>query len=174
MLQHYLILILSFIILLLFLAIISLVKKNKSFRIELAEKENLYTEVKAKHDLMYEEICSARDIYESKKTIAERNKSIVRNITNAVDFQKTFFAQNKLTNNILQPCFVFEKAKEIISGDFHWMEEVDNKVYLFLGDCSGHGVEASFMSILASELIKENILNITFQDHHNAASNLKQ
>ena len=51
------------------------------------------------------------------------------------------------------------KPKDIVSGDFYWATEHNNKFYLAVCDCTGHGVPGAFMSLLnigfLNEAIKE-------------------
>ncbi len=55
--------------------------------------------------------------------------------------------------------FIFYNPKDIVSGDFYWATEHNNKFYLAVCDCTGHGVPGAFMSLLnigfLSEAIKE-------------------
>jgi serine phosphatase RsbU (regulator of sigma subunit) len=47
--------------------------------------------------------------------------------------------------------FLIFMPKTIISGDFYWIAEKDNKVYFSLADCTGHGIPGAFMSIIGTE-----------------------
>ena len=42
-----------------------------------------------------------------------------------------------------------------VSGDFYWMEVVDDEVFLAVVDCTGHGVPGAFMSMIGNTLLKE-------------------
>lgn len=44
--------------------------------------------------------------------------------------------------------FVYYLPKDIVSGDFFWIKEVDKKLYFSVVDCTGHGVPGAFMSII--------------------------
>jgi serine phosphatase RsbU (regulator of sigma subunit) len=59
--------------------------------------------------------------------------------------------------------FIFYKPKDIVSGDFYWYAEKNNKLYLLAGDCTGHGVPGAFMSILGISSLNE-IINETNQE----------
>ena len=41
--------------------------------------------------------------------------------------------------------------KDIVSGDFYWVNHKDNKVYIAAVDCTGHGVPGAFMSIVGHD-----------------------
>ena len=48
-------------------------------------------------------------------------------------------------------------SKEIVSGDFYWFDENDDKTIIAVADSTGHGVPGAFMSIIGMELLR-NIL----------------
>jgi serine phosphatase RsbU (regulator of sigma subunit) len=43
---------------------------------------------------------------------------------------------------------VFNKPKDIIGGDFYWVHEVNDKIVIAVGDCTGHGVPGAIMTSL--------------------------
>ena len=50
------------------------------------------------------------------------------------------------------------KPKNIVSGDFYWVSENDDKIIITVADCTGHGIPGAFMSILGLAHLNE-ILN---------------
>ncbi len=55
--------------------------------------------------------------------------------------------------------FILNLPKDIVSGDFFWLTEINNKIIFTVGDCTGHGVPGSFMSLLGITMISE-IVNV--------------
>jgi serine phosphatase RsbU (regulator of sigma subunit) len=49
--------------------------------------------------------------------------------------------------------FVLLRARDIVSGDFHWSAHVDGRTVVAAADCTGHGVPGALMSILGSTLL---------------------
>jgi len=49
--------------------------------------------------------------------------------------------------------FVFFRPKDIVSGDFYWLEHIENKEMLAAVDCTGHGVPGAFLSILGHSML---------------------
>jgi len=41
------------------------------------------------------------------------------------------------------------KPKDIVSGDFYWINKKENKLFFAAIDCTGHGVPGAFVSIVA-------------------------
>jgi serine phosphatase RsbU (regulator of sigma subunit) len=61
----------------------------------------------------------------------------------------------KTFKKILPESFIFHQPKDIVSGDFFWVSERGNKVYVAAVDCTGHGVPGAFMSIIGFELFRK-------------------
>jgi serine phosphatase RsbU (regulator of sigma subunit) len=56
--------------------------------------------------------------------------------------------------------FIFFKPRDIVSGDFYWFFQKENRTYIAAIDCTGHGVPGAFMSIIGNSLLNE-IMNET-------------
>ncbi len=91
--------------------------------------------------------------------IEEKQKEIVDSINYAKRIQNSLLANDKLIGKHLKEYFILFKPKDIVSGDFYWATEHNNKFYFAICDCTGHGVPGAFMSLLnigfLSEAIKE-------------------
>ena len=53
-----------------------------------------------------------------------------------------------LIDKQLKNYFIFYLPKDIVSGDFYWMNEADGLFMMAAVDCTGHGVPGAFMSIV--------------------------
>jgi serine phosphatase RsbU (regulator of sigma subunit) len=51
--------------------------------------------------------------------------------------------------------FIFNRPKEIIGGDFYWVNKVNGKLIFTIADCTGHGVPGAFISILGIMLLEQ-------------------
>ena len=56
---------------------------------------------------------------------------------------------------MLKDHFLLWRPRDIVSGDFWWMTEKDNKVILAAADCTGHGAPGAFMSMLGVSFLNE-------------------
>jgi serine phosphatase RsbU (regulator of sigma subunit) len=90
--------------------------------------------------------------------IKERNKNITDSIQYAKRLQEAVFPEANKLNEYFIESFVLFRPKDIVSGDFYWFEEIDNKTIIVVGDCTGHGVPGAFMSILGHNLLNQIIL----------------
>jgi len=136
--------------------------------IDITERVEAENEIKRFNEQLFvqnEEIATQRDNLknlnieiESQKNLVElKNKSITDSINYAQRIQKAVIKPDKLFN--AEQIFVFLKPKDIVSGDFFYIKEVDNLLYFAAIDCTGHGVPGAFMSILGISFLNEIIGN---------------
>lgn len=79
-----------------------------------------------------------------------KNKSITDSIVYAKRIQEAILPQDKFVKQSLPNSFILYKPKDIVSGDFYWMEQVEDSVLFAAVDCTGHGVPGAFMSIVGN------------------------
>lgn len=89
------------------------------------------------------------------KEIEEQKKHITDSIQYAKKIQKAVLPSNDLLQEILSEHFVFFRPRDIISGDFHWIKQIKNKIYIAVADCTGHGVPGAFVSMLGISFLNE-------------------
>ena len=58
-------------------------------------------------------------------------------------------------HEILNDVFILFKPRDIVSGDFYWIKQVNQYVILAAADCTGHGVPGAFMSMLGISYLNE-------------------
>ncbi|MBK9191300.1 MAG: SpoIIE family protein phosphatase [Crocinitomicaceae bacterium] len=95
------------------------------------------------------EVVEQKNIAEHQKhLVEEKNKEILDSINYAKRIQKAILPQDKLFNAALPDSFVLYKPKDIVAGDFYWMEETKNQILFAAADCTGHGVPGALVSVV--------------------------
>ncbi len=79
--------------------------------------------------------------------IEEKNHEIIDSINYAKIIQEAILPKNSLKEEMTN-CFVYYKPKDIVSGDFFWFKNIENRFLLAAVDCTGHGVPGGFMSMV--------------------------
>lgn len=94
-------------------------------------------------------------IEEQKNSLFNKNKEITDSIAYAKRIQKAILPPDKIVRELLPNSFVFYKPKDIVAGDFYWIESVnrssdsENKTILIAAaDCTGHGVPGAMVSVV--------------------------
>ncbi len=90
-----------------------------------------------------------------KGMVEVKNKEILDSINYAQLIQQAVLPSAEELTSQLKDGFVLFKPKDIVSGDFYWVNSVDNYIFFSTVDCTGHGVPGGFMSMLGSSLLNE-------------------
>jgi len=101
----------------------------------------------------------SRQIMLQKEELSLKNKSITDSINYAKRIQTAMLPPNRLFKAIFPSSFVLYLPKDIVSGDFYWINKLHDKIFVAAVDCTGHGVPGAFMSIIGFELFRK-ITNI--------------
>ena len=103
----------------------------------------------------------ARDITEKRKQekiIEEQQNDITSSIHYAKRIQINLLPNTEKFDSYFKESFLLFKPKDIVSGDFYWMEKVNEYTVLAVADCTGHGVPGSFMTLLGINLLNSIVL----------------
>lgn len=92
-----------------------------------------------------------------KNIIEEKQKEISASINYAKRIQYALLAHEELLKTNLPDHFVLFKPKDIVSGDFYWATQKEDRFYLAVCDSTGHGVPGAFMSLLNISFLNEAI-----------------
>jgi len=93
-----------------------------------------------------------------KKIIQEQQKDITDSIRYAENIQKSLLPTIESLKEVFMDGFVLFQPKDIVSGDFYWMQHINGNVYFAVCDCTGHGVPGAFMSMIGSSLLDEAVI----------------
>ena len=100
-----------------------------------------------------------------RKIVEEKNQEIMDSFNYAKRLQNAILPPPRLVKEWLNDSFIFYKPKDIVAGDFYWMETTKrddrNLIFFAAADCTGHGVPGAMVSVLCS-----NALNQAINDHN--------
>lgn len=105
--------------------------KNKKRANQLLEEKNLLIE-------------------EQKKAVEEKNKEIIDSINYAKRLQEAILPPEALLEKHIGHYFILYQPKDIVAGDFYWMETMGDKVMIAAADCTGHGVPGAMVSVVCA------------------------
>lgn len=111
------------------------------------------------NQLLREKELAAIEIARQKEELSIKNRNITDSIIYAQKIQEAMLPSMNLFKQILPDSFIFYKPKDIVSGDFYWINKKNDKAFVAAVDCTGHGVPGALMSMIGSELIR-NIINM--------------
>ena len=106
-----------------------------------------------------EELAAQRDEIESQKNkIETAHKEIRDSIVYAKRIQDAILPSMEAMNKALKDGFVLYQPKDVVAGDFYWMEQFQNRVYVAAADCTGHGVPGAMVSVVCSNALSKAVL----------------
>jgi serine phosphatase RsbU (regulator of sigma subunit)/Tfp pilus assembly protein PilF len=101
-------------------------------------------------------------IAEQKAIVEEKNKDITDSINYAKRIQTAILPSIDSIQLHLPQSFVFYQPKDIVSGDFYWFTEKENRLIFAVADCTGHGVPGAFMSMIGNDMLTQIIIEKGF------------
>ena len=114
-------------------------------------------EIEAQRD----EIEAQRNLALDQKDILEKQKTdIVDSINYAKKIQSAILPPPSYINELIHDNFIFYKPKDIVSGDFYWIKQVNHYNIIVAADSTGHGVPGAFMSMLGISFLNEIVQRI--------------
>ena len=105
-----------------------------------------------------------RSLEEAKNIIEEKNRDIVDSITYARRLQEAIFPPHKMMQEMLSSSFIFYKPKDIVAGDFYWLEVKGDEVLFAVADCTGHGVPGAMVSVVCSNALNRAVKEFNISD----------
>ena len=155
---------------------------NKEKEIEKSQKKFTFTLGAFLISILFVVIYSLFRKYRNKKKsnqilaeknilIEEKNKEITDSITYAKRIQNAILPNTNLLKTTLKDSFVLYIPKDIVAGDFYWLEyphalqmsEEDTTlqhrdvVYFAVADCTGHGVPGAMVSVICHNALNRSV-----------------
>ncbi|MDX1902833.1 MAG: SpoIIE family protein phosphatase [Thermonemataceae bacterium] len=125
---------------------------EKSIQIQ-SQQEEILTQNEELHQ-QHEEILAQRDNIEQKnKILAHQNQQTHSSLQAAVTIQKAILPYKDKLDKLLKNYFILYQPKDIVSGDFFWLNEVNGKTFLIVADCTGHGIPGAFMTLIGNTIL---------------------
>jgi sigma-B regulation protein RsbU (phosphoserine phosphatase) len=117
---------------------------------------------------------AAKELEQKNRIIEEKNKDIVDSINYAKRIQEALLPEANDFKKAFSDSFVLLKPKDIVSGDFYWISDQGNKIFLAAADCTGHGVPGAFMSMIGNAFLNEIIKEKNIHDTNEILDELRR
>lgn len=87
-------------------------------------------------------------IRKTNRKINAQKEQITDSIAYAQRIQSAILPSQEVVDGLFPDNFILFRPKDIVSGDFYWIKEVQDHIVIVGADCTGHGVPGAFMSML--------------------------
>jgi serine phosphatase RsbU (regulator of sigma subunit) len=102
------------------------------------------------------------EVVRQKEEVERQSRKVVElynNVTDSIRYakrlQESILPPERRIRELLPESFVYYRPKDIVSGDFYWIDQVGDKVLFAAVDCTGHGVPGAFMSLIGHNGINQ-------------------
>ncbi|MCD4709371.1 MAG: tetratricopeptide repeat protein, partial [Bacteroidales bacterium] len=96
-----------------------------------------------------------RYVRSTNRKINAQKGQITDSINYAQRIQSAILPSQDLMAELLPDHFLLFRPKDIVSGDFYWIKEVQDHLVIVGADCTGHGVPGAFMSMLGITMFND-------------------
>lgn len=101
---------------------------------------------------------------ESEDKIKEQYNEIQDSLNYAKRIQSAILPSNKKIQESLANAFVLYKPKDIVAGDFYWLEQKEDTVLIAAADCTGHGVPGAMVSVVCVNALNRAVREFNLND----------
>ncbi|MEN8120860.1 MAG: two-component regulator propeller domain-containing protein [Bacteroidota bacterium] len=124
-------------------------KQKEQLQSEVNERTIEITRKNEELQLQNEEITTQRD------QLSLQNMAINESILYAKRIQTAVLPRREYIDEILPENFILFKPRDVVSGDFYWIRQINQYVVIAVADCTGHGVPGAIMSMLGISFLNE-------------------
>lgn len=82
---------------------------------------------------------------------------VLDSINYAKRIQTAILPPKRLIKENLPSSFIYYQPKDIVAGDFYWLEETENGVLFAAADCTGHGVPRAMVSVVCNNSLNRSV-----------------
>jgi serine phosphatase RsbU (regulator of sigma subunit) len=89
--------------------------------------------------------------------IEEKNLEITDSISYAKRIQEAILPPPDYFKKKMGESFVLYRPKDIVAGDFYWLNEIGDKILFAAADCTGHGVPGAMVSVVCNGALNRSV-----------------
>jgi len=88
-----------------------------------------------------------------KEIIEKRQKEVSDSIKYAKRLQDAILPDYQIIQQYFEDFFLIYRPKDVVSGDFYWLEKKDDLLFIAVADCTGHGVPGALVSVVCHNML---------------------
>jgi serine phosphatase RsbU (regulator of sigma subunit) len=96
-----------------------------------------------------------RVVEERTAALKHKEQEVMDSIRYALRIQLSIIPTQQHVKSLLPKSMIYYRPKDIVSGDFYWVDESEDKVFFAAVDCTGHGVPGAMMSVIGLKLLNQ-------------------
>ncbi|MFI5203359.1 MAG: tetratricopeptide repeat protein [Flavobacteriales bacterium] len=113
-----------------------------------------------------------KEVERQKELVEEKNHEILDSINYAKRIQDAILPPDEFIKSCLPDSFILYKPKDIVAGDFYWLESVESDndkqpvshIIFAAADCTGHGVPGAMVSVVCHNALNRSVREFGLTD----------
>lgn len=90
---------------------------------------------------------------QSEDELKIKHQEITDSINYAKRIQSAILPSERLISELLPNSFILYLPKDVVAGDFYWLEKTENEILFAVADCTGHGVPGAMVSVVCNNAL---------------------
>lgn len=103
-------------------------------------------------------------VIQQKEKMELKNKEITDSINYAKRIQAAILPTDSIVKKYLPDSFIIYKPKDIVAGDFYWLEKKEELIIFAAADCTGHGVPGAMVSVICNNALNRSVREFNLSD----------
>lgn len=100
-----------------------------------------------------------RDKVEKQRNVLdEKNQEILDSMNYAKRLQNAILPASNHFDELFRDYFSYFAPKDVVSGDFYWLESNEHGTFIAAADCTGHGVPGALVSVVCSNALTKAVV----------------
>jgi len=132
----------------------------------------IYRDWKREHKTNIILIQQNKKFVEQRDMLADVNYQLTSSVLYSRGIQTAIMPSPKIINTIFGESLIIWNPMEIVSGDFYWATQIEQYKIIAVADCTGHGVQGAFMSILGMTSLNDITSDKKFKINNNSAAEI--
>lgn len=99
-----------------------------------------------------------------KHQIQEKNQEMLDSQNYAKRIQDAILPSTSFFKENLSESFIFYQPKDVLAGDFYWMDVVEDTIIWAAADCTGHGIPGAMVSVVCHNALNKSIHELGLRD----------
>ncbi len=96
--------------------------------------------------------------------VVQQKQEILDSINYAKHLQEALLPSAKTVKELLNETFILFLPKDIVAGDFYWLEKRNDFTFIAAGDCTGHGVPGAMVSVVCTNALNSAVKEFNLTD----------
>lgn len=127
--------------------------KDEIERLEV-ENRKLFEELKRKKLKL---TSTLKELEEKNFELAAHHRDLTDSVNYAKRIQMAIMPPKYVVNKLLEESFIMYWPKDVVSGDFYFVDRIKDQVIFAAVDCTGHGVPGALMSVVGFNCLDQAI-----------------